>query len=61
VSFTPMFAGTHYGAVRLLDTSGSLLATAYISATGVGPQLVFPSNTSVTTLGGGLVSPVCTR
>ncbi len=57
VNFTPKYAGTHYGAVNLLDGSGNLLGSGYVYGTGMGPQLVFPNNTSVTTFGGGLVSP----
>jgi len=41
VTVKPKYAGTRYGAVKLLSTSGALLATAYLYGTGVGPQLVF--------------------
>ncbi|HVT97617.1 MAG TPA: hypothetical protein VHE33_08915, partial [Acidobacteriaceae bacterium] len=41
VTVKPKFAGTRYGAVKLLNTSGTVLATAYLYGTGVGPQLVF--------------------
>ncbi|MGA7521765.1 MAG: choice-of-anchor D domain-containing protein [Acidobacteriaceae bacterium] len=54
VTFTPKYAGARYGAVQLLDTSGKLLALALVYGTGVGPQLVFPSNMALQTLGGGL-------
>ncbi|MGA7524457.1 MAG: choice-of-anchor D domain-containing protein [Acidobacteriaceae bacterium] len=56
VTVKPKYAGTRYGAVELLDTSGNLLATALVYGTGMGPQAVFPSNPSVTTLGGGFKS-----
>lgn len=53
VTVKPKFAGTRFGAVEILDTSGNLLATAYIYGTGSAPQLVFPSNPATQTLGGG--------
>jgi len=48
VSFTPKFAGTRYGAAKLLDGSGNVIATGYVQGTGVGPQVTFlPGNQSV--------------
>jgi sugar lactone lactonase YvrE len=48
VSFTPKFAGTRYGAAKLLDGSGNLLATGYVQGTGVGPRMSFqPGSQSV--------------
>lgn len=41
VTLKPKYAGMRYGAVKLLNTSGSVLATAYLYGTGAGPQLVF--------------------
>ena len=41
VSFTPKFAGTRYGAAKLLDGSGNVIATGYVQGTGVGPQITF--------------------
>jgi DNA-binding beta-propeller fold protein YncE len=41
VTFTPMLAGTRYGAVALEDGSGNVTATAYLQGTGVGPQVNF--------------------
>jgi sugar lactone lactonase YvrE len=41
VTFTPIFPGTRYGAAVLYDTSGNVLATAYLQGTGVGPQVNF--------------------
>jgi sugar lactone lactonase YvrE len=41
VSFTPKFAGTRYGAAKLLDGSGNVLANGYLQGTGVGPQVIF--------------------
>jgi sugar lactone lactonase YvrE len=42
VSFTPKFAGTRYGAAKLLDGSGKVIATGYVQGAGVGPQVNFP-------------------
>jgi streptogramin lyase len=58
VNFKPKSTGARYGAVKLLDASGNLLATAYVYGTGVGPQMVFPGNTAMQTLGGGFKSPL---
>ncbi|HVT97805.1 MAG TPA: choice-of-anchor D domain-containing protein [Acidobacteriaceae bacterium] len=58
VTFKPKFPGARYGAVKLLDTTGNLLATAYIYGTGLAPQLVFPDNTALQTLGGGFNAPL---
>lgn len=56
VTFSPKYAGARYGAVQLSDATG-VIATAYIYGTGQGPQLVFPSNQNIQTLGGGYRSP----
>ncbi len=58
VSLTPKYAGARYGAVELLNTSGTLLASALIYGTGSGPEVVFPSNTTITTLGSGFSQPL---
>ncbi len=56
VTFTPAHPGPRYGAVEVLDGGGNLLATQYISAIGVSPQLIFsPSVQSA--LGGGFSQP----
>jgi sugar lactone lactonase YvrE len=52
VTFAPKYAGARYGAVELSDHRG-VIATAYIYGTGRGPELVFPSNETLQTLGGG--------
>ncbi|MGA7524589.1 MAG: SBBP repeat-containing protein [Acidobacteriaceae bacterium] len=57
VTFAPKYAGTRDGAVQLLNGSGSVIATALIYGTGQGPQLVFPGNQTVQTLGGGFSFP----
>jgi large repetitive protein len=43
VQFSPLYAGTRYGAIELInaDSSPALFATAYIFGTGVGPQVIF--------------------
>jgi len=58
VNFKPKSAGARYGAVNLLDGSGNLLATAYVYGTGLAPQMVFPGNTAMQTIGGGFKSPL---
>ena len=48
VSFAPKFAGTRYGAAKLLDGSGNVIATGYVQGIGVGPQVTFlPGTQSV--------------
>jgi hypothetical protein len=56
VSFTPKFSGVRYGAATLSNTSGALIATAYVYGTGTGPQVTFSPGTQ-TTLGGGFIQP----
>ncbi len=41
VNFAPLSAGTRNGAVELQDSFGSPLASAYVTGTGVAPQLAF--------------------
>jgi len=38
VYFKPVYPGVQYGAVEILDQSNNVLATAYIYATGTGPE-----------------------
>jgi sugar lactone lactonase YvrE len=45
VTFAPLYPGTRYGAVLLEDASGNVLATAYLSGTGTGAQVLFPPGT----------------
>ena len=45
VSFTPRLAGSRYGAAKLLDGSGNVLATGYVQGTGLGPQVNFMPGT----------------
>jgi streptogramin lyase len=46
VKFNPLDPGPRYGAVELLNQSGSLLASAYMQGTGMGPQATFADTTS---------------
>jgi streptogramin lyase len=46
VKFNPLAPGPRYGAVELLNVSGSLLASVYLQGTGVGPQATFADTTS---------------
>ena len=48
VVFTPKFAGTRNGAVVLTDSSGNVIATAYVYGTGIGPQVAFSPATQTT-------------
>jgi len=41
VTFAPLAPGARNGAVEILDTSGGVLATTYMSGIGVGPQIAF--------------------
>ncbi len=48
VSFTPKFSGPRYGAATLKNSSGAVIATAYIYGTGTGPQVTFSPGTQST-------------
>jgi streptogramin lyase len=41
VTFTPTLAGIRYSALEVTDSSGNIIATAYLQGTGVGPQVNF--------------------
>jgi streptogramin lyase len=56
VIFKPQVSGSRSGAAVLKDPSGNTLATAYVSGTGVAPQISFPSGPLVP-IGTRLVSP----
>ena len=47
VTFTPLYAGTRYGAVVLRDTNGNVIGTGYLQGTGQGPQTTFLPGTHV--------------
>jgi hypothetical protein len=54
VAFTPAYPGVRLGAVVLLDGSGNTLATGLVSGYGVGPQVTYPSSTTISSLGSGV-------
>ena len=56
VTFTPAKAGPRYGAVQLLNASGSAIATAYVYGTGKAQRFVFSPATQ-SALGGGFSGP----
>ncbi len=43
VAFTPLFPGSRFGGVRLVDGGANNLASAFIYGTGTGPKVSFPS------------------
>ena len=45
VKFAPKYAGTRYGAVNLVNSSGAVIATANLYGTGTGPQVAFSPGT----------------
>ena len=57
VQFSPLHPGLRMGAVQLLGSSGAVIATAPLKGIGVGPQVVFPSNSGSTILGSGFSYP----
>ncbi|QEE26922.1 hypothetical protein FTW19_02220 [Terriglobus albidus] len=57
VIFTPKYAGLRRGAVELTTTAGAVIATAYVSGTGTGPQVAFRPGTQ-STLGSGFSAPI---
>jgi len=59
VTFMPMYAGTRNGAVVLNDNNGTMIATAYLQGTGVGPQINFlpGTETTIVSASNGLSSP----
>jgi sugar lactone lactonase YvrE len=46
VKFGPLAPGSRYGAVKLLSTTGAMLATSPLQGIGVGPQATFAVTTS---------------
>ena len=53
VAFTPSYPGQRLGAVNLLSTTGTLIATGYISGTGTGPLATFTPGLLSTVAGTG--------
>jgi sugar lactone lactonase YvrE len=58
VVFTPRYPGLRIGAVQLADSSGNILATAYVQGVGTAPQITFSKNNVKTTLGGSFNYPI---
>jgi len=58
VVFTPRYPGLRMGAVQLADSSGNILATAYVQGVGTAPQIAFSKNNVKTTLGGSFNYPI---
>jgi hypothetical protein len=56
VTFSPTHPGPRLGAVKILDGSGNLLATQYVTAIGVSPQVIFSPGVQ-SALGGGFSQP----
>jgi hypothetical protein len=53
VTFTPTAPGQRNGAVELTNSSGAVIATAYVYGTGTGPMVGFPPATIKTVAGNG--------
>jgi sugar lactone lactonase YvrE len=53
-SFTPKYPGQRLGAVSLVNSSGTILATAYISGTGTGPLVDFSTSVGADVVTSGL-------
>ena len=57
-TFAPSHPGLRTGGIALTSSTGAVLASAYISGIGAGPQVAFnAASTTVTTLGGGFTLP----
>jgi sugar lactone lactonase YvrE/ribosomal protein S11 len=56
VTFTPQHAGTRYGAIQLLNSSGVAIVTAPVYGTGLGPQIAFAPGVQ-STVGSGFNVP----
>jgi len=57
-SFTPGAPGQRFGAVQLLDSTGTVvLGTTLLTGTGTGPLAVFPGNKTASLLGNGASEP----
>jgi hypothetical protein len=53
-SFTPEYPGQRLGAVRLVSSSGTILATAYLFGTGTGPLVDFSTSVGTDVVTSGL-------
>ncbi len=56
IRFSPRYAGLRMGAVQLLDAGGDTIATALLRGIGSAPQVVFPGNPTVRTVGSGIAT-----
>jgi hypothetical protein len=52
VTFTPKYSGLREGAVELTNSSGTVIATAYVYGVGAGPQVAFSPATQSTLANG---------
>ena len=57
VTFRPTKPYQRIGAVQLMGSGGTPIATFNLRGTGTGPQVIFPSNSAVSTLGSGFTYP----
>jgi sugar lactone lactonase YvrE len=57
VTFTPAEPYQRIGAVQLMGSSGMPIATFNLRGNGLGPQVIFPSNSTVAAVGSGLSNP----
>ncbi len=57
INFAPAAPGLRVGAVQILSSTGSLLATTLISGQGLGPALAYVSSPAQTQFGSGLYGP----
>jgi streptogramin lyase len=57
VNFTPEFSGTRNGAVVLTATNGNVIATGYVTGTGIAPQVNFSPDAESILIGTGLDNP----
>ena len=56
VTFTPTRPGLREGAIEIINSAGTVLATTYLHGTGMSPQIAFTSDAQ-TTVGSGLTYP----
>jgi hypothetical protein len=57
LTFKPTHSGTRLGGAELTTSAGTLVASAYVSGTGSGPQVVFSNNNIQNVLGSGFFKP----
>jgi NHL repeat len=59
VAFTPKSSGPRYGAVQLLSSAGTVVATGYVYGTGTGPQINFLPGAQSTLIPPTTSAPAC--